>query len=744
MMNQNRPTAPTAHRWAGILSLLTLAIAVTPVASAEQTKRNDLPVRIYVLVGQSNMQGKGGIEGEGPGSLRHLVENDPNKEFQFLVEEDGKWRERADVWIHYDSGPANLRFGELKPGYGSHGGFIGPELGFGHVMGDAYEGQVLLIKACWGGKSLGNDFLPPSVGEYSTPTRRGDPGFYYHEILRIVEDVTANIKTYFPDYQDQGIEIAGLGYHQGWNDQYGGLDEKYEQNLAAFIRDIRSAEYGLGVPKLPIVIATSGMINRESPVVQGQLAMGNTEKYPQFADNVAVVDTDKPYGPKKMQFKFYTEKSPDKVGYHWNYHAHSYLNIGRAMAAEMQTLDKPALPSRLAAVGTPEGVRLTWQLGSEIPRNVTLSRNGKKLDADLPVTQTTLIDTTALPGKNRYQVVLNMPSSGERTLTAECDTSVSQLTAYRATEGVMLNWEARGRHEGFQVLRDGKVIADRVAGVKRSFLDKQAPARGRARYAIKPITGKATPATLTVNLGPADPGDALIYEPFDYPADADEPKSLVGKGGATGTKGEYDYLSDRNPDRAAATLGGGLSYGDLPVTGNRGSTHRWSAPTTIKLDDSLRKAGLLEDGATLWISYVFHLTGDNGYRDNGGGMVMLQTEDLKEGVGFQTDTREYRTAVVVDGKLKRVRITSARPETPTLVVGKIVWGKDGENDSFVPYMPGHDLKKPEKHGRPSAPFDIDQAKLSRLVLMGEGQFDEIRVGPTYESVVGGGTMKDTK
>ena len=62
-----------------------------------------------------------------------------------------------------------------------------------------------------------------------------------------------------------------------------------------------------------------------------------------------------------------------------------------------------------------------------------------------------------------------------------------------------------------------------------------------------------------------------------------------------------------------------------------------------------------------------------------------------------------------------------------------------KTDSFVPYMTGHDLKQPEEHGRASAPFNIDQTKLSLLVLQGEGQFDEIRVGPTYESVIGGGT-----
>ena len=61
---------------------------------------------------------------------------------------------------------------------------------------------------------------------------------------------------------------------------------------------------------------------------------------------------------------------------------------------------------------------------------------------------------------------------------------------------------------------------------------------------------------LTVNLGPADPGDALLYEPFDYSAYADEPESLLGKGGAVGTRGEYYYLSDQKLERVPAASGG--------------------------------------------------------------------------------------------------------------------------------------------------------------------------------------------
>jgi hypothetical protein len=721
-----------------IALLFAAAFLAVPSVHAES------PVKVYLLVGQSNMQGKGAIEGEGTNSLRHMVGNDPKKGIQSLVNSDGEWVEREDVWIHYDLHPfGGLRHGLLKPGYGSSGGQIGPELGFGHVIGDASEGQILLIKAAWGGKSLAHNFLPPSIGKYPHPLQPDDPGYFYHQTLRLADEVTKNIETFFPDYKGQGMEIAGIGWHQGWNDQYGENDDvNYERNLEAFIKDIRSAEHGLGIPNLPFVIATSGMIEKETPIKEGQLAMGDADKYPQFAGNVAVVDTDKPYGPDKMEFKYYMEGEPKKVGYHWNNHSNSYFNIGRAMAAEMLKLDEPKLPSHLVAHGTDEGVRLNWQLGSEKPNSIEILRSGKKLDVTLAPTQTEYIDAAALPGANSYELVLNLPS-GKQTLSFACDTSVTELNAYRSLDGVMLSWEAEGKYEGFRISRDGEVIADGIAGDVRSHEDKQAPAKGKVTYTIVPKTGKVTPATLVVNLGPADTGGALVYEPFDYPASPDEPQYLTGKGGAIGTKGSYVYMSGDKLERAPAALAKGLSYGKLPVTGNRGSTNRWSTDAYIELDDSLQKAGLLEDGATLWISYVFaagpEIHGQKYDHRNGGGMVTLRTEDMKEGVGFKAHSRQFETAVVQDGKLKAVRITGTRQNTPILVMARIIWGKDGENDSFVPFPNiGPDLKLPEKEGRDFGPFNIDQSKLSRLVLSGEGQFDEIRVGATYESVVGGG------
>ncbi|MBC8349388.1 MAG: hypothetical protein H8E24_12335, partial [Verrucomicrobia bacterium] len=223
--------------------LSAMAALTALLASAAQAEP---PVKVYIMAGQSNMQGKGGIEGDGANSLRSLVNGEAKKEFQFLVQDNGEWVEHKDVWAHYDLAPfQGMRHGPLKPGFGSSAGQIGPELGFGHVIADSNEGKVLLIKAAWGGKSIGHNFLPPTGGKYPKPKDPNDPGYFYHRTLDVVSEVAENIETLFPDYKGQGVEIAGFGWHQGWNDQYGGLDAKYEANMAAFIKDIRSAEHGL-------------------------------------------------------------------------------------------------------------------------------------------------------------------------------------------------------------------------------------------------------------------------------------------------------------------------------------------------------------------------------------------------------------------------------------------------------------------------------------------------------------------
>ncbi len=114
-----------------------------------------------MIVAQTNHNG-------GQGSLEFLVKShaDYNR-FATFVDASGNWRKRDDVWISYLD-----RKGSLSAGYGARNNMIGPELGFGWVMGDAIDAPVLIIKCAWGGKSLAVDFRPPSSGTPPLLTRR--------------------------------------------------------------------------------------------------------------------------------------------------------------------------------------------------------------------------------------------------------------------------------------------------------------------------------------------------------------------------------------------------------------------------------------------------------------------------------------------------------------------------------------------------------------------------------------------
>ena len=208
----------------------------------------------------------------------------------------GQWRVRDDVWISYLD-----RKGPLTVGYGARQETIGPELGFGWVMGDALDEPVLLIKCAWGGKSLAVDFRPPSagklpysLGEKSDAAIAQDPaivGKYYRETLALTKAALANLKELVPG-SDGRYVLAGFGWHQGWNDRINDkFNAEYESNLAHFIRDIRK---DLGVPALPFVIAETGMTGPEEKhpralsLMKAQAAVAERAE---FKGNVAFVGT---------------------------------------------------------------------------------------------------------------------------------------------------------------------------------------------------------------------------------------------------------------------------------------------------------------------------------------------------------------------------------------------------------------------------------------------------------------------
>jgi len=286
----------------------------------------DKPVKVFVLAGQSNMEGFGLIKADpkrndGKGSLEYLTADKAtaDKYKHLLGKKAGEWAVRDDVWIHYLD-----RKGKLTVGYGAKEHLIGPELGFGSVIGDAYEEPVLLIKLAWGGKSLAVDFRPPSSG--------GEVGPYYKEIVERTKAVLKDLKKEFPEFADRGYELAGFGWHQGWNDRVNqAFTDEYFENMVNFIRNIRR---DLRAPKLPFVIAETGMGGKDEKNPRA-LALMKAQadvaaKGGDLLGNVAFVGTR----------EFWREKnvSPLDANYHWNNNAETYYLIGEAMGTAMKTL----------------------------------------------------------------------------------------------------------------------------------------------------------------------------------------------------------------------------------------------------------------------------------------------------------------------------------------------------------------------------------------------------------------------
>ncbi len=289
------------------------------------------PLKVYLLVGQSNMEGHAKVSvldylGEDPKTAPLLAE---------MKNRDGTHRMIKDVWISYLTG-LNGRidgenrevFGQLTAGYGSQGGRdydkpgekIGPELAFGITMQKGLDQPVLIIKTAWGGQSLHTDFRSPSSGPYvrseddikrerfATPEQQANlkakTGARYRQMIEHVQFVLNDIKRVYPDYDpDQGYELAGLVWFQGFNDMVGRnvypevkSDDptprfaKYTEWFGNFIRDTRQ---DLSAPKLPVVIGVMG-VSGNNPNAGNQAfreSQAAVADLPEFKGNVFVVQT---------------------------------------------------------------------------------------------------------------------------------------------------------------------------------------------------------------------------------------------------------------------------------------------------------------------------------------------------------------------------------------------------------------------------------------------------------------------
>lgn len=298
------------------------------------------PIKVFILAGQSNMEGQAvaDLEGKdynnGQGTLQALM-RDPARSMlvKHLKDAKGQWTVREDVWVRYQLENGQVKAGPLTLGFTPYSGkhHFGPELQLGHVLGDHFGEQVLLIKTAWGGKSLFKDFRPPSSG--------GQIGPYYTRMLVDIRKALAELPREFPGYKGQGYELAGFVWYHGWNDGCEPLTAvpEYEQNLVNFIKDVRQE---LKTPKLPFVIGELTGPWVQAPGTWGVLrrAQAAAAARPEFNGNVLFVAT--------HTFVRKPEDSPNPGhGHHEFGNAETYFRVGDALGQGMKQLLAPAPPT---------------------------------------------------------------------------------------------------------------------------------------------------------------------------------------------------------------------------------------------------------------------------------------------------------------------------------------------------------------------------------------------------------------
>ena len=313
------------------------------------------PVKVFILMGQSNMFGMGDVGPlEKKGTLEYLTRTE--KQYPHLLDEAGNWTVRSDArYVQVMQGRGD-KFQLIKNDWLSlQGKAIGPELQFGHIMGNLLDEPVLVLKTCIGNRSLGWDLLPPGserftvdgttyAGYKDTPDKwvEGQPkkevpwyaGKQYDDDVKNAKAVLGEIGKYYPGAEK--YEVAGFLWWQGHKDQNAAHAGRYELNLVNLIKSLRK---DFEAPEAKFVVATGcGNQGRESfglQIAEAQLAVdGNSGKHPEFKGNVKSVDT--------RDFWREADVSPKNQGYHYNRNAGTYMEVGNAMGWAMADLLKAA------------------------------------------------------------------------------------------------------------------------------------------------------------------------------------------------------------------------------------------------------------------------------------------------------------------------------------------------------------------------------------------------------------------
>lgn len=317
------------------------------------------PVKVFIVMGQSNTLEMGAVGGDKDGALEKAVKGE--NLYGFLTDAEGKWTVRQDVRNVSVMQKGNNMNVYRNDWLTISGNKIGIEIGIGHQLGNAVEEPVMVLKSSIGNRGLGWDLLPPGSESYEftgmdnktkkettwvyagykqSPNRweKGtEPvpiGWYagkqYDDDTANAKKVLAEIGTYYPGATK--YEIAGFIWWQGDKDRYDvAYASRYEKNLVNLIKALRK---DFNAPDAPFVCATLGQTAKDSKegndglIFDAQMAVdGESGKYPEFKGNVATVYAH----PLSMG---------GASNGHYNGNAKTYMNVGLGLGEAMAKLLK--------------------------------------------------------------------------------------------------------------------------------------------------------------------------------------------------------------------------------------------------------------------------------------------------------------------------------------------------------------------------------------------------------------------
>lgn len=330
------------------------------------------PVKVFIVMGQSNTLEMGAVKGDKEGNLEKAVKTD--KLYPFLVDDAGAWTTRKDV-----RNVSVMQKGDNMNVYRNDwltvsGNKIGIEIGIGHQLGNAIDEPVMILKSSIGNRSLGWDLLPPGSQRYAWEftdkagvktskvvagykdkpdmwdadpakgaateppaqwlDKKGNPinwyaGKQYDDDIANAKKVLAEIGKYYPGATK--YEIAGFIWWQGEKDAGNEAHAaNYEKNLVTLIKALRK---DFNAPQAKFVMGTIGEVSKEATgnsrkILDAMFAVdGESGKYPDFKGNVSTIYT-------------HPHAQGGSGNGHYSGNAKVYMDVGLLMGEKMVNLNK--------------------------------------------------------------------------------------------------------------------------------------------------------------------------------------------------------------------------------------------------------------------------------------------------------------------------------------------------------------------------------------------------------------------